>query len=707
MDNAKNSHNRQQNVSRIPPDTAISRSHGRQQTQQLPLARTSTTNTDAERRSQNEIEHGQWMEQMAPGGEHERGHSATTSSAGASSHEQALATGPAPSPSMRMPPRELPSGSVMATQNAPQRLNLRTAGSPAPHGPNLMDPRMLPPKSLRIPSNEEQYTSLSVPGSLQATFSRTGFTMGRLDEPFSTTPTPRPQPSRGTGIPGGDGEFLPTITSPYLEQSNLHRRSLEQQRRSLTISQSGGGGRHPPFHGPSSSPHQPRNQGTPMVATQPRPMMSQQTVGAPDALGYHLNQGTSRPARGFPPALQVPPLDLARRHFATHNNALTYIMTPSWRPTSKSHCVPVADHDRLPYVKKLYDAMVDSTEIWDANFFREDALRFRRDGWWGLHPEAIEAVCHKILQLCLNVHNHGVTGQALRCMPHLQTVAWKHDREFTFAERIHWMAFLMRHFKFNANMVMREDCILLYLARVWSTLMEKEEFIAWWNTLSKEQIDRNYDEAYEGVPARPMSREEKKQYVELATREAFQATAAQQQQASQAAQSQQAQAQAQTRDMTKRPVEVAETPEAGPLTKRPSLGRPSAAPDAPQESVQEQVVADLSAESARYEQTQEQFLDDEMADLQTFTNKISGIEEESFADRRPSPGDEDHKYDSEAEQFSGASSVPSDQDSDGAEEDHTSIRSPGDEDDNGEGEFEDEDADRCTDNDAEGEVEEE
>ncbi|KAH7066284.1 hypothetical protein BKA63DRAFT_585319 [Paraphoma chrysanthemicola] len=658
----------------------MSRSQGRQQSQDLskhpPLAHSGTASTDGERRSQDEIEHG---------------HSATKSSAGTDLHQLAPTTRPTLSPSMRIPPRGLPSGSVMATQIAPQRLNLHTAGSPAPHGPNFMDPQTAPPKSLRGLSNKEHYNSPSVPGSFQATHPRTRFTMGQLDDPFSTT-TPRPQPFRGTGIPGGEGDFPPAITSPSLVQSSLHRTPMGQQRPNPTTKHSGGGGRQTPLHGLSSSQHQPRNGGIPMVATQPRPMMSQQIVEVPDTFGYHQNQGTSRPARGFPPALQVPPLDLSRRRFDTHNNAMTYLMTPLWRPTSKSHCIPQTDHDRLPYVKKLYDAMVDSTEIWDTNFFKEDAMRFRRDGWWGLHPEAIEAVCHKIVQLCLNIHDHGVTGQALRCMPDLQTVAWKHDREFTFAERIHWMAFLVRHFKFNANMVMREDCILLYLARVWSTLMEKEEFIAWWNTLSKEQIDRNYDEAYEGVPARPMTREEKKQYEEVATKEAFQATAAQQQRASQATQCQQAQIQ--PRDTTKRPVDAVEMPEAGPSTKRPSLGRPSAAPDAPQE--------------AAHEQALEKTFDDEMAELQAFGNEISAMEEESFADRHPSsPGDEDREDDSEAEQFSGASSPPPNQDSVVSEEGHTSFRSSDDEDENVEGSSEDEDVNGSTDEDAKGEVEQE
>jgi hypothetical protein len=288
--------------------------------------------------------------------------------------------------------------------------------------------------------------------------------------------------------------------------------------------------------------------------------------------------------------------------------------------------------------------MVDSNQIWDSEW-ADDADRFRVDGIWGRHPEAIEAICHEIVDLCIKIHVYGVTGQALLCIPHLRKMMYQNDRSFTFAERIYWMAHLLRHYKFNANLVMHEDCILQYLAKIWSTLLDKPQFHAWWTKLSEEEMDQHYHvKPFEGVPAHPMTKEEKAQYEALANQELQQVLLAQQRQQPQSTQSQLPQ----TQNAPKRPYDAIEEPEAGPSTKRRTAG-------------------ELSVETAPLEQTQEQDAEPEitMEQLRDLQNQINELEEQTFADRHPpSTGDEEGEVDWDVELFGEQNPKPFDLDSD-------------------------------------------
>jgi hypothetical protein len=78
-----------------------------------------------------------------------------------------------------------------------------------------------------------------------------------------------------------------------------------------------------------------------------------------------------------PTATRLPPLDLARRNLRDSKIAHLYMNRPHWRPLTKSHGVPETEEDRLPYVKKIYDALIDTDKVFDDHLFPTDKGRFQ------------------------------------------------------------------------------------------------------------------------------------------------------------------------------------------------------------------------------------------------------------------------------------------------------------------------------------------
>jgi hypothetical protein len=269
---------------------------------------------------------------------------------------------------------------------------------------------------------------------------------------------------------------------------------------------------------------------SPMIAPQPLRSVSQQLLQ-----GYvspvipqtpvHVAQAVPRAihvAQAPPPqfATRLPPLDLARRRIPDSKMARSYTDHPRWRPLPKSHGVPQTEEDRLPYVKKIYDAIVDISDIYDDAVFPTDAGRFEAGyGVWGTAPACIEAVAHEVVEVCMNLHNKGATGFALARFPALRQLH-DADKKFTFPQRIHFMALLLRHFKFHANHVMQSHFTMQYAARIWSTLWELPGFSNRWKGLSAElRTLQLHDLPYRDVPAKVLTPEEGQRYVREAMQE--------------------------------------------------------------------------------------------------------------------------------------------------------------------------------------------
>jgi hypothetical protein len=237
------------------------------------------------------------------------------------------------------------------------------------------------------------------------------------------------------------------------------------------------------------------------------------SVSQPGQAGGYAVQQVPRPThqQSMGTNVQLPPMDLQQRHFPNCERALGFFQRVVWRPLHRGHGVPQTHDDRMPYVKRIYDALVDVGNVMDLEHFAIDAQKFTSNGIYGQSPKDIEAVAHRVVDVCVTLHTRGATGLTLRRLD-LHT----HDMEFTFAERIYFMAVLLRHFKLCADTVMMSSMTLQYLARIWSTLWERPKFVNWWGRISQAEKDEQINVMpYKGCTAQPPSAEESQQYVQL------------------------------------------------------------------------------------------------------------------------------------------------------------------------------------------------
>ncbi|KAF1916513.1 hypothetical protein BDU57DRAFT_529566 [Ampelomyces quisqualis] len=222
------------------------------------------------------------------------------------------------------------------------------------------------------------------------------------------------------------------------------------------------------------------------------------------------------PTQGPPAQVQpcLPPLNLEQRHFNDSGEARQYLIQPYWRPITQSYGVPQTEAERLPYVKKIHDALVDTSKVYDRMTWASDMQRFHpTHGVWATEPRCIEAIAHQVVEECVAIHNRGVTGLTLGRLPSLQQPDHS-DRIFTFPERIHLFAMLVRHWKFAANQVMESSLTTQYLARIWTTLWDQPEFQFKWRSSSSGAQRRVFDvDPYEGMPAQPITEELRARYM--------------------------------------------------------------------------------------------------------------------------------------------------------------------------------------------------
>lgn len=276
-------------------------------------------------------------------------------------------------------------------------------------------------------------------------------------------------------------------------------------------------------------------------------------------------------------------MDISRRRIPNSEGARQFLNHASWRPISKSHGVPRTEEDRLPYVKKIYDALVDTDNVWDISEWPQDARRFDAvEGVWGRDPRCIEAISHRIVDVCVKIHDHGVTGLDIALFPAMQKKQ-EQDVCFQFAQRIHFMALMLRHFKCKANQVMMSVFQMQYLSRIWSELRDLKEFWGWWMSGTEAWRNEQMNVApFEDVPAINMTREEEKQ----AVMEAHQLKMQLQKQKLQHQQEQhQRQMDMQMRDGSNRSIASVKNPAVAPAEKRHATEGPSGHPVSIQSSL--------------------------------------------------------------------------------------------------------------------------
>jgi hypothetical protein len=277
-----------------------------------------------------------------------------------------------------------------------------------------------------------------------------------------------------------------------------------------------------------------------------------------------LQHGTQGLAQGD---AQLTPMDLSRPMFRTLAAAQSTMDHIHWKTIPRAHGVSQTPQKRLPYVKKIYDAIVSLDKIKDAEVFPRDVDKFRPiTGTWGSRPYLIEATAHKVVDLCVDLHEKGATGPVLGAQLHELIVP---DRMLTFAQRIYFMVSLLRGYKSKADMVMLGTFMEQYVARIWSTLREQHEFVDEWDALSPELKLHNINVApFFYVPASLPTAQEYQQMCAVVNQE----IQWKQQQAALRNQQLADQQPDQDQSAMKRPVHAVENAEAGPSTKRRDVG---------------------------------------------------------------------------------------------------------------------------------------
>lgn len=212
-------------------------------------------------------------------------------------------------------------------------------------------------------------------------------------------------------------------------------------------------------------------------------------------------------------ATQLPPMDLENPNFEDTRSAKTFLQQSVWRPKSENYGVPRSMNERLRYVKRIYDAIIDLSDVQDADMWPAEGPKFRPGtGMWA-HPKDIEAISQEIVETAIKIHKVGVHGLRFQRDDGLR-VFQAYDAIFTFPERIFFMAHLLRHFKLKADAVMRNSFIEEFLARIWSELMDQPTFRTTWGSMGAEQQLAQLDQhAYSDVPQKPPTRKQRSEWL--------------------------------------------------------------------------------------------------------------------------------------------------------------------------------------------------
>jgi hypothetical protein len=140
----------------------------------------------------------------------------------------------------------------------------------------------------------------------------------------------------------------------------------------------------------------------------------------------------------------------------------------------------------------IHDALVDVDTVWDIGSHPNDYKKFLPGGDWS-NPKDLQAIAVYIYHIRRKVQSDGTTGPALR-LPNPLRNPTSYDVDFTFGQRLHWIAFLLRHYKSYANRFMYQLGVEAYVARIWTVLLLDESFQAWWQSLNaKQREDCRFD----------------------------------------------------------------------------------------------------------------------------------------------------------------------------------------------------------------------
>ncbi|KNG45227.1 hypothetical protein TW65_08065 [Stemphylium lycopersici] len=167
--------------------------------------------------------------------------------------------------------------------------------------------------------------------------------------------------------------------------------------------------------------------------------------------------------------------------FETPRGAAEYLNEAVWRPTSCEIGIPTCSEEYLAYVKKIYDALIDISDVWDADRFPRLIADFAEGGRWS-NQQDLDAIAQFTVYMVMKLHRNGTTGLAFLREPVMSL--HEYDVGANIAQRLHFIAYLLRHMKSVADLFMQQVGVEVTCNRIWSVLNAHRPFTACWASLS-------------------------------------------------------------------------------------------------------------------------------------------------------------------------------------------------------------------------------
>ena len=164
-----------------------------------------------------------------------------------------------------------------------------------------------------------------------------------------------------------------------------------------------------------------------------------------------------------------------------------YLGEAVWRPSMGMYGVPTTEEEKGYYVRRICLSLVNLYNLWDElKDVLTFAVKFADTGIWS-DAKDIETIAHIVVNNAMRIHNFGVTGVAFRRSAEFESLNVE-DMDFTFPQRIHYLARLFYHSKVVADNVMSGRDVAKYVALPITSLRRLPFFEEEWSGMS--QVDR-------------------------------------------------------------------------------------------------------------------------------------------------------------------------------------------------------------------------
>lgn len=172
-------------------------------------------------------------------------------------------------------------------------------------------------------------------------------------------------------------------------------------------------------------------------------------------------------------------------HLKTDAQARSYLNQVAWYTVPGTWAVPQTDSQTVFYVRKLANAIVDITAVWDAHDCPWSLVKFQPGGEC-TDAIYVESIAWLLVTHAIQLHVVGATGPQFKHASHfkLQDAT---DMQLSLPQRVEFLARLLRHSKMVASEVMTCQYVDKYVALPFKHLCQLPAFSIAWARLTLEQ----------------------------------------------------------------------------------------------------------------------------------------------------------------------------------------------------------------------------